>query len=100
MGDNRRNNDAGAPDKTTEVREKVDQLKGIMQDNVKKILETHVTLESLENSSSSMSSQANKFLKQSVDLRRQIQCRNLKIKAICGTCVAALILYIAMPFIS
>ncbi|CAE7892797.1 sybB, partial [Symbiodinium sp. KB8] len=69
-------------------------------DNVKKILETHVTLESLENSSSSMSSQANKFLKQSVDLRRQIQCRNLKIKAICGTCVAALILYIVMPFIS
>ena len=50
----------------------MDQLKGIMQDNVKKILETHVTLESLEslpraelkggvalrNSSSSMSSQA------------------------------------------
>ncbi|CAJ1361687.1 unnamed protein product [Effrenium voratum] len=97
-------NDAGAQDKTTEVREKVDQLKGIMQemsvvrvtgwrwqvllilagrkidtvshdaveDNVKKILETHVTLESLENSSSSMSSQANKFLKQSVDLRRQV----------------------------
>ena len=31
-----------------QVREKVDQLKGIMQDNVKKILETHVTLESLE----------------------------------------------------
>ena len=45
---NRTYNDAGAHDKTTEVREKVDQLKGIMQDNVKKILETHVTLESLE----------------------------------------------------
>ncbi|CAJ1370806.1 unnamed protein product [Effrenium voratum] len=93
-------NDAGAQDKTTEVREKVDQLKGIMQDNVKKILETHVTLESLENSSSSMSSQANKFLKQSVDLRRQIQFRNLKIKALCGTCAVALVLYIIVPFIS
>ena len=93
-------NDATAHDKTTEVREKVDQLKGIMQDNVKKILETHVTLESLENSSSSMSSQANRFLKQSVDLRRQIQFRNLKIKALFGTCVAALILYIVMPFIN
>lgn len=74
-------NDPAALDKTTEVREKVDQLKGIMQDNVKRILETHVTLESLENSSSSMSSQANRFLRQSVDLRRQIQLRNLKIKA-------------------
>mmetsp|Transcript_51269 Transcript_51269/g.83168 ORF Transcript_51269/g.83168 Transcript_51269/m.83168 type:complete len:232 (-) Transcript_51269:209-904(-) len=93
-------NDAGNHDKTTEVRDKVDQLKGIMQDNVKKILETHVTLESLENSSSSMSTQANKFLRQSVDLRRQIQFRNLKVKAIAGTCVTAILVYIAMPFIS
>jgi len=92
-------NDAGSHDKTTEVREKVDQLKGIMQDNVKKILETHVTLESLENSSSSMSSQANKFLRQSVDLRRQIQFRNLKIKAIFGTCVSGIILYFCLPFL-
>mmetsp|Transcript_64986 Transcript_64986/g.209322 ORF Transcript_64986/g.209322 Transcript_64986/m.209322 type:complete len:232 (-) Transcript_64986:81-776(-) len=91
-------NDASQHDRTTEVREKVDQLKGIMQDNVKRILETHVTLESLENSSSSMSSQANRFLRQSVDLRRQIQFRNLKVKVIFGVCVAALLLYFSLPF--
>mmetsp|Transcript_65565 Transcript_65565/g.202900 ORF Transcript_65565/g.202900 Transcript_65565/m.202900 type:complete len:229 (+) Transcript_65565:35-721(+) len=95
----RQYNDAGAHDKVTEVREKVDELKGIMQDNVKRILETHVTLESLENSSSSMSSQANKFLRQSVDLRRQIQFRNLKVKAIFGACVGGVILYVALPFL-
>eukprot|EP00932_Pfiesteria_piscicida_P018677 SRR837773.5530.p2 GENE.SRR837773.5530~~SRR837773.5530.p2 ORF type:complete len:220 (-),score=92.94 SRR837773.5530:75-638(-) len=92
-------NDAGAQDKTTEVRQQVDQLKGIMQDNVKRILETHVTLESLENSSSSMSSQANRFLRQSVDLRRQIQYRNLKIKAIAGLCVGAVAAYIVTMFV-
>mmetsp|Transcript_62025 Transcript_62025/g.173186 ORF Transcript_62025/g.173186 Transcript_62025/m.173186 type:complete len:230 (-) Transcript_62025:144-833(-) len=91
-------NDPAALDKTTEVREKVDQLKGIMQDNVKRILETHVTLESLENSSSSMSSQANRFLRQSVDLRRQIQLRNLKIKAIAGSCVIGVLVYIGTMF--
>merc|ERR1719411_908256 len=92
-------NDAGNQDKTTEVRQQVDQLKGIMQDNVKRILETHVTLESLENSSSSMSTQANRFLKQSTDLRRQMQFRNMKIKAIFGLCILALIAYVAQLFI-
>merc|ERR1719277_141685 len=80
--------DAGTQDKSSEVRQQVDQLKGIMQDNVKRILETHVSLESLENSSSSMSTQANRFVKQAVDLRRQIQFRNLKVKVVAGICVA------------
>lgn len=92
-------NDAGAHDKTTEVREKVDELKGVMQDNVKRILETHVTLESLQNSSNSMSSQANQFLRQSVDLKRQVQYRNLKVKVICGLCVVAVVAYFALPFL-
>jgi len=92
-------NDEAAHDKTTEVREKVDQLKGIMQDNVKKILETHVTMESLANSSNSMSNQANQFLRQSVDLRRQMQMRNLKIKVIFAVIALAVILYFAAPFI-
>jgi vesicle-associated membrane protein 7 len=92
-------NNVGAHDKTTEVRAKVDDLKGIMQDNVKKILETHVTLESLENNSSSMNAQANRFLRQSVDLRRQVQMRNLKLKMIVGLCATAVVVYIAQMFI-
>jgi len=91
-------NDASAHDKTTEVRQKVDDLKGIMQDNVKRILETHVTLESLENNSTSMNAQANRFLRQSVDLRRQVQMRNLKIKVIFGLCALAVVVYIVQMF--
>merc|ERR1711920_89917 len=86
-------------DKTTEVRVKVDELKGIMQDNVKRILETHVTLETLGNSSETMNVQANRFLKQSTDLRKQIQMRNFKVKLIAGGCVAALVLYITTIFV-
>mmetsp|Transcript_23776 Transcript_23776/g.55391 ORF Transcript_23776/g.55391 Transcript_23776/m.55391 type:complete len:230 (+) Transcript_23776:106-795(+) len=89
----RKYEDAASQDKTTEVREKVDQLKGVMQDNVKRILETHVTLDTLNNNSQSMSSQANQFLKQSVDLKRQVQLRNLKLKLIVGLCALAVILY-------
>jgi len=90
---------AGSHDKTTEVKEKVDELKGIMQSNVKRILETHATLDQLQNNSQSMSAQANQFLKQSVDLRRQVQIRNFKVKAICAVCVLALVAYFALPLI-
>mmetsp|Transcript_56434 Transcript_56434/g.160783 ORF Transcript_56434/g.160783 Transcript_56434/m.160783 type:complete len:233 (+) Transcript_56434:53-751(+) len=92
-------NDVGAHDKTIEVRQKVNDLKGIMQDNVKKILESHATLETLENNSSSMNAQANRFLRQSVDLRRQMQMRNLKLKLIAGLCATAVVVYIAQMFI-
>merc|ERR1711972_882446 len=89
---------ATSHDKTTEVRAQVDQLKGIMQDNVKRILETHVTLDQLQNSSQNMSSQANQFLRQSVDLRRQVQFRNLKVKVLMGVCAGGVIAYFALPF--
>lgn len=92
-------NENGSQDKPAEVRQQVDQLKGIMQDNVKRILETHVTLESLDNSSSSMSSQANRFLKQSVDLRRELQWRNLKLKMLAGISIGAVALYFITFFV-
>merc|ERR1719443_2246452 len=60
----------GKHDKTVEVRQQVDHLKDIMQDNVKRILETEASLESLEERSQTMSVSANRFLKQSTDLRR------------------------------
>jgi len=90
---------AGSHDKTTEVREKVDNLKGIMQDNVKRILETHATLDQVKDNSQSMSNQANQFLKQSVDLRRQVQIRQFKVKAIMAICVLSLLAYFALPLI-
>mmetsp|Transcript_6627 Transcript_6627/g.11546 ORF Transcript_6627/g.11546 Transcript_6627/m.11546 type:complete len:237 (-) Transcript_6627:116-826(-) len=92
----RKYDDISSQDKTTEVRTKVDELKGVMQDNVRQILETHATLDTLNANSQSMSSQANQFLKQSVDLKRQVQLRNLKLKAIVAFCALAVILYIVV----
>lgn len=84
----------GATDKTTEVRQKVEQVQGIMQDNVRKMLDNQTNVESLEEKTDGMSKQANQFLKQSVDLRRQMQLRNLKLKIIIGIIVTAIIIYI------
>lgn len=88
----RRYQDAGM-DKTAEVQGKVDELKDNMHDNVRKILETHQSLESLEQRTDNMNQQANQFLKQSVDLRRAIQWRNYKLKFICFLIGTALLTY-------
>jgi hypothetical protein len=85
---------AGASDKTTEVRQKVEQVQGIMQENVKRMLDNQTNVESLEEKTDGMSKQANQFLKQSVDLRRQMQLRNLKLKIILGIIVTAVLVYI------
>merc|ERR1711920_791429 len=91
-------NDAGSHDKTTEVHQTVEKLTGIMQENVKRILETHASLDTLENSSSSMQKEANNFVRNSRDLRRQLQIRNLKVKVIVGLVLASLVGYVVMMF--
>jgi len=87
-------------DKVTLVHEKVDNIKGLMQDNVKKILETHVSLETLQTKSMVMSDSADKFLKQSVCLKRQVQMRNIRVKVVTAGCISAIGLYLLMPLLS
>jgi len=96
----RYDNQAGAAmDKTTEVRQKVEQVQGIMQENVKKMLDNQTNVESLEEKTDGMSKQANQFLKQSVDMRRQMQLRNLKLKIILGIVIAAVLIYVIIAIV-
>lgn len=83
-------------DKAFEVQGKVEELKENMQDNVRRILETHHNLENLEQRTDNMSRQADQFLKQSVDLRRAIQWRNLKLKLMMGAVSASILTYFVM----
>merc|ERR1712061_48488 len=85
-------------DKTFEVQGKVEELKENMQDNVRRILETHHNLENLEQRTDSMSRQADQFLKQSVDLRRAIQWRNFKLKLVMGAIGASVLTYTIFAF--
>eukprot|EP00440_Ansanella_granifera_P012416 gb/GFBE01013493.1/.p1 GENE.gb/GFBE01013493.1/~~gb/GFBE01013493.1/.p1 ORF type:complete len:238 (+),score=37.24 gb/GFBE01013493.1/:1-714(+) len=87
-------------DKASDVQQKVDSLKVVMQDNVRKILETHASLEALDQSAKSMSESANKFLRQSANLKRELQIRNLKIKVITGCCLTAVAAYFSLPVLA
>jgi uncharacterized membrane protein YvbJ len=70
-----------------------------MQDNVRKMLENQTNVESLEEKTDGMSKQANQFLKQSVDMRRQMQLRNLKLKIILGIVIGAVLIYVIIAIV-
>lgn len=90
----------GDQDSVTQVQQKVDGVKTLMAENVRKILETHTTLDNLQDKSAEMNASAVKFVQVSTDLKRQMQIRNLKVKAAMVISVAALGAYALLPFFS
>merc|ERR1711904_101593 len=90
----------GQQDSVTQVQEKVDAVKGMMQENVRKILETHTTLEALQDKSAEMNASSEQFVKSSTNLKRQMQIRNIKVKVMMGVTVTALGAYVLLPFFS
>lgn len=90
----------GHGDKLAEVQSKVDNVKGVMQDNVRKILDTHVMLDGLEEKTDAMSTQSSVFLKHAGDLKHQMRMRALKMKCCAGLVVASIVAYFVIPAVS
>ncbi|KAF4658119.1 hypothetical protein FOZ61_005845 [Perkinsus olseni] len=90
-------NNPGDGNKAARVREKVEEVQGVMQDNVRRIVENQESAESLGRRTEDMNRQAHVFLRQSADLRRQMQIRNIKLKIILGVIVICIIVYIIVP---
>jgi len=91
--------DPAKVDKVSHVHAKVDQVKGLMQDNVKRILETHVTLEHLQHQSQSMTANADTFLKNSTAMRRQTEWRYLKVRLAVGVSIVTLAFVTGFPML-
>jgi len=90
-------NDPSKMDRVLEAQAKVEQVKGLMQENVKKILETHVTLENLQDKSQNMSQSADLFLKRSTAAKRQLQWSNIRVKVMVAASVATVLLIVTLP---
>eukprot|EP00919_Chromeraceae_sp_WS-2016_P020192 GHVR01048109.1.p1 GENE.GHVR01048109.1~~GHVR01048109.1.p1 ORF type:complete len:270 (+),score=63.90 GHVR01048109.1:43-852(+) len=86
-------------DKAAEVREKVDQVKDVMQDNVKKILATHGNLQQLEEKTDNLKDASQSFNKNSTDLKNSLWWRNVKITIIIVVILIALTLYLVIPIV-
>eukprot|EP00920_Eleutheroschizon_duboscqi_P012977 GHVT01030777.1.p2 GENE.GHVT01030777.1~~GHVT01030777.1.p2 ORF type:complete len:100 (+),score=19.74 GHVT01030777.1:1566-1865(+) len=86
----------GQFDKTAEVQNRVDEVKNVMHDNVKKILETHANIETLQDKTENLASSASQFNRSAGDLRRIMWWRKIKVSIILGIVVTALIVYVAL----
>ena len=92
---------AGTADvnKVAQVQAQVEEAKGIMQDNIDTILKTHDNLESLQDKTDNLRTEAHSFQKQSTALKRQMYIRNCKLNAIIGLVICVILAYILIPII-
>eukprot|EP00917_Polyrhabdina_sp_WS-2016_P017031 GHVP01036814.1.p1 GENE.GHVP01036814.1~~GHVP01036814.1.p1 ORF type:complete len:231 (+),score=32.35 GHVP01036814.1:282-974(+) len=83
-------------DKTSEVGDKVDHVKGIMQDNIQKVLATHANLEDLEQKTENLNQNAAQFNRSANDLKRIMWWQKTKMMIVLILVVCAVLAYIGL----
>jgi len=81
-------------DATADVSSRVDNVKIVMQDNIKKVLETHENIDRLESKTENLNQQAAQFNQSANDLRKVMWWRKTKVLILIGVVVAAILAYI------
>ena len=90
---------ANSMGKLASVTGKVDEVKGIMNENIQVLLENHDRVEVLENKSEELMAQSNVFRKGTRALKRFYLWQNAKLGAAAGTATTAGVAIIAVPTI-
>lgn len=81
-----------AVSKVSQVQQQVSQVKEIMMDNIEKVLDRGEKIELLVDKSDALRFQADNFHKTGRQLRRKMWCENMKMKAIIGLILLAILL--------
>lgn len=79
--------------------DKVEAVKGTMQDNIANMLENTEKAENISKQSEQLNEQANVFKKKSTDLKKQMRCKNIKMTIILVLLVIGILLVILVPLI-
>jgi len=86
-------------DKTSALLDKVETVKGTMQDNIAVMLENTEKADVIAQQSNQLSEQASVFKKKSTNLRRQMRCKNMKMTIILGLLIVGILIIILVPLI-
>eukprot|EP01029_Cantina_marsupialis_P019970 TRINITY_DN4654_c1_g1_i1.p1 TRINITY_DN4654_c1_g1~~TRINITY_DN4654_c1_g1_i1.p1 ORF type:complete len:222 (+),score=59.62 TRINITY_DN4654_c1_g1_i1:142-807(+) len=92
-------NNPASIDKISKIRDKVDNAKGVMQDNLKLALKNTENIDNLGNKAEDLNQRANMFKGQAVHLKRKMQWRYYKLQCLTFLLVFVVVGYIALPFI-
>ena len=82
-------------DKVNQVMKEVDQVKGVMSDNINQAMSNLESTEALNEKTQEMKQQSNMFNKQAKTAKNQMWWKNMKLNIIIG-CIAAVILFIIL----
>ncbi|PWA49629.1 synaptobrevin, Longin-like domain protein [Artemisia annua] len=83
-------------DKIAKVKAQVNEVKGVMMENIEKVLDRGEKIELLVDKTDNLRNQANDFKKQGTKMKRKMWIQNMKIKLIVGGIILLLILVIVM----
>ncbi|KNC53195.1 synaptobrevin [Thecamonas trahens ATCC 50062] len=90
------NHDPSA-DKISAVQSQIDDVKGVMVDNIEKVLERGEKIELLVDKTDNLSAQAFQFKKKSTSLKRAMMWKNIKMWILIGM-VLAIVLWLILSF--
>eukprot|EP00921_Rhytidocystis_pertsovi_P001916 GHVQ01003250.1.p1 GENE.GHVQ01003250.1~~GHVQ01003250.1.p1 ORF type:complete len:258 (-),score=44.79 GHVQ01003250.1:945-1718(-) len=80
-------------DRTAEVQAKVESTKEVMEDNLKKIMESHANIRTLQDKTDNLATSASQFNRSAGDLRRMMWWRKVKVTIVLGLMGVAVVAY-------
>ncbi|TPX33880.1 hypothetical protein SmJEL517_g03339 [Synchytrium microbalum] len=83
--------------KTGQVQAQVDEVVGIMQNNIEKVMQRGEKLESLQNKTDDLQQGALQFKRGATKVRRQMWWKDLKLKIIIAVIVIVILIIIIVP---
>jgi len=85
--------------KTQQVLEQVEEVKGIMHNNIDVMLKNHEKVSTIHDKTEIMQNNAKQFKKQATAVHRQMWWRNCKLNMIIALIVIAVLLVIIVPIV-
>ncbi|PVV01666.1 hypothetical protein BB560_003906, partial [Smittium megazygosporum] len=88
------NPDSSQPSKARNVQREVDQVVGIMQQNINKVMEREERLDTLQTKTEELNEGARQFRRGATEVRKKMWWRDMKLKLIIAAIVIILIVVI------
>jgi len=86
----------GNPDKVKQVQAQVEEVKGIMHQNIEKVIERGDKIENLQEKTDELQNSAQQFKKSTTKLKRQMWWKNMKLNLIIAFIVIAILLILIL----
>ncbi|PVU86126.1 hypothetical protein BB559_006022 [Furculomyces boomerangus] len=85
--------------KAREVQQQVDEVVGIMQENINKVMEREERLDTLQTKTEELNEGARQFRRGATQVRKKMWWRDMKLKIIIGVIVVILLIAIIVPIV-